>query len=200
MGSLIHKLDYLAETKVKIRDALRTQGVNATDADTFRSYADSILKINTMAAGVVNHLETQGSDAGIGDSVNYKKVQITSLEPGNASILATWTPIPTATKYRLFTYLNGRYSSAGDTTSTSYTLTGLTNGVEYGVYIKPYVNGSYQEVTAEERAELTLYATPQANLTNFALRNLEEENKKSEEEPKIEETRKSDEVTEKKEE
>lgn len=170
MGTLSHKLAYLEQTKIKIKNAIRLQGVNVTDADTFRSYADLILKINSMAAGVVDHLESQGSDAGIGDSVDYKKVQITSLEPGNASILATWTPISSATKYRLFTYLNGRYSSVGDTTSTSYTLTGLTNGTEYGVYVKPYVNGAYQEVTAEERLQLTLFATPQASLTNFALR------------------------------
>lgn len=49
MGSLIHKLDYLAETKVKIREALQARGSKVTTEDTFRSYAEYI---NKLQAGV----------------------------------------------------------------------------------------------------------------------------------------------------
>lgn len=91
----------------------------------------------------------------------------------------------------MFTYLNGEYTKIGDTTGTTYTITGLTNGTEYGVYVIAYVNKWIGAGTS-----YIVYATPEEYLTNFALRNLEEE----EEEPKIEEARKTDEVTEKKEE
>lgn len=188
MGSLIHKLDYLMDTKIKIREALQKRGSKVTDEDTFRSYADYIRKIEGAAAGVVDYLEAQGTADGIGGGIE-PKVQITSIEPGNASIRATWTAIPNATNYRVFTYLNGEYTKIGDTTGTTYTITGLTNGTEYGVYVIAYVNKWIGAGTS-----YIVYATPEEYLTNFALRNLEEE----EEEPKIEETRKTDEVTEKK--
>lgn len=47
MGSLIHKLDYLAETKVKIREALQKRGSKVTEEDTFRSYADYISNLQS---------------------------------------------------------------------------------------------------------------------------------------------------------
>ena len=47
MGSLIHKLDYLAETKVKIKEALKKRGSKVTDEDTFRSYADYISNLQS---------------------------------------------------------------------------------------------------------------------------------------------------------
>lgn len=49
MGSLIHKLDYLAETKVKIREALQKRGSKVTEEDTFRSYADYISNLQSGA-------------------------------------------------------------------------------------------------------------------------------------------------------
>lgn len=49
MGSLIHKLDYLAETKVKIREALQARGSKVTEEDTFRSYADYIANLQSGA-------------------------------------------------------------------------------------------------------------------------------------------------------
>lgn len=49
MGSLIHKLDYLAETKVKIREALQKRGSKVTEEDTFRSYADYIANLQSGA-------------------------------------------------------------------------------------------------------------------------------------------------------
>lgn len=184
MGTLLQKLEYLEQTKIKIREVLKFKGAKVTDEDTFRSYADYIRKIEGAAAGVVDYLEAQGTADGIGGGIE-PKVQITSIEPGNASIRATWTAIPNATKYRVFTYLNGEYTKIGDTTGTTYTITGLTNGTEYGVYVIAYANKWIAAGTS-----YIVYATPEEYLTNFALRNLEEEeeeNKKSEEDIKSDE-------------
>lgn len=72
MGSLIHKLDYLMDTKIKIREALQKRGSKVTDEDTFRSYADYIRKIEGAAAGVVDYLEAQGTADGIGGGIEPK--------------------------------------------------------------------------------------------------------------------------------
>lgn len=47
MGSLIHKLDYLMDTKIKIREALQKRGSKVTEEDTFRSYADYISNLQS---------------------------------------------------------------------------------------------------------------------------------------------------------
>lgn len=62
MGSLIHKLDYLAETKVKIREALQKRGSKVTEEDTFRSYAEYINKLQAGApSSRAGALLTQGA-------------------------------------------------------------------------------------------------------------------------------------------
>jgi len=43
--SLADKLNYLLETKNLIKDAIREKGVEISDTDTFRSYAEKILSI-----------------------------------------------------------------------------------------------------------------------------------------------------------
>ena len=49
MGTLVDKLSYLNETKNMIRNALVNNGVEVSDQDAFRSYAD---KISNMSAGI----------------------------------------------------------------------------------------------------------------------------------------------------
>lgn len=41
------KLNYLSDTKSAIRNALTEKGVEVSDSDTFRSYADKIAGIET---------------------------------------------------------------------------------------------------------------------------------------------------------
>lgn len=48
MSSLKVKLDYLNGTKHLIAEALKNNGVDITDTDTFRSYADKITELNTF--------------------------------------------------------------------------------------------------------------------------------------------------------
>ena len=91
--------------------------------------------------------------------VVYKPV--ITLTAGSKQIKATWTKISGVTKYRVFTYLNKKYTKIGDTTSTSYTVTGLTNGTKYGIYVIAYANGKWQESDTSH----IKYATPVASTT-----------------------------------
>ena len=47
MGKTVDKLNYLLGTKEAIRDAIENKGVEVSDSDTFRSYADKIEAIET---------------------------------------------------------------------------------------------------------------------------------------------------------
>lgn len=180
MGSLIHKLNYLAETKVKIRQALQRVGSKVTEQDTFRSYADYISKIDTSPAGAVSELHVNGRSAeGIGGGIDSKTV-IREAVPGNGSISVTWTPLAVATKYRVFTYLNNEYTRIADTTSTNYTITGLTNGITYGVYVISYVNDRW----VGSGAENIVYATPSENLRSFSYLDFDNDENKNEEKAK----------------
>ena len=49
MGTLLQKLEYLEQTKIKIREALQNRGSKVTDEDTFRSYADYIASLQAGA-------------------------------------------------------------------------------------------------------------------------------------------------------
>ncbi len=91
---------------------------------------------------------TAGSDA------DYKP-QIT-VKAGDGQITVSWTAVSGATKYRIFTYLDGTYTKQGETDGTTYTVTGLTNGTEYGIYVLAYVQGKW--VTSD--ADHIKYATP----------------------------------------
>lgn len=47
MGTLLQKLEYLEQTKVDIKNALKKRGSKVTDEDTFRSYADYIANLQS---------------------------------------------------------------------------------------------------------------------------------------------------------
>lgn len=49
MGTLLQKLEYLEQTKVDIKNALKKRGSKVTDEDTFRSYADYISNLQSGA-------------------------------------------------------------------------------------------------------------------------------------------------------
>lgn len=48
MGTINEKLNYLLQTKENIKQAIKGKGVEITDSDSFRSYAE---KIGTIQAG-----------------------------------------------------------------------------------------------------------------------------------------------------
>lgn len=47
MGTIAEQINYLAETKTAIKDALVAKGVSVADTDTFRSYAEKIGEIQS---------------------------------------------------------------------------------------------------------------------------------------------------------
>lgn len=51
MGSIADKLTYLQETKTAIKNAIVSKGVEVSDTDSFRSYADKISSISSGSAG-----------------------------------------------------------------------------------------------------------------------------------------------------
>ena len=68
---------------------------------------------------------------------------VPTLIEGNGQITAQWDSVNGATKYRVFTYINEKFTMVGDVVSTSKTITGLTNGTEYGVLVIANVNGTW---------------------------------------------------------
>ena len=48
MGTINEKLNYLLQTKENIKQAIKGKGIEITDSDSFRSYAE---KIGTIKAG-----------------------------------------------------------------------------------------------------------------------------------------------------
>lgn len=51
MGTIAEQINYLAETKTAIKEAIVAKGVSVADYDTFRSYAEKIASIETGGGG-----------------------------------------------------------------------------------------------------------------------------------------------------
>ena len=79
-----------------------------------------------------------------------------TLTAGAGKITATWGAVSGASNYRVFTCLNGNYTTVGYTTTTSFTITGLKSGTSYGVLVLSYVNGAWSKWSVSD----IRYATP----------------------------------------
>ncbi len=77
---------------------------------------------------------------------------------GTEQVKLSWTAVVGAAKYRVFSYLSGRYTELTITTGTTYTATGLTADTEYGFLVRAYVNNSWTAFSTDDIA----YATPLA--------------------------------------
>ncbi len=84
------------------------------------------------------------------------KPSITSATAGNGSVALKWSAVSSATKYAVYTYINGTYTCVATTTGTSYTVTGLTNGIKYGFLVRAYVNNAWSSFASTD----IVYATP----------------------------------------
>lgn len=162
MGTLLQKLEYLEQTKVDIREALQARGSKVTTEDTFRSYVEYINKLQTgTPSGTAGTLNVNGA-TGFGnrniETSDLRMPNITYIAAGNQRISVEWDAITEATNYRVFTFLSNTYTKIGDTTSTSYSVTGLENGVEYGIYVIAYINHKW---LSSDRAHIR-YAIPTA--------------------------------------
>ncbi|MGN1340318.1 MAG: hypothetical protein ACI4WS_08495, partial [Oscillospiraceae bacterium] len=81
---------------------------------------------------------------------------IVTATPGNTKVTLSWTVPAGATKYGVYTYLDGKYYAKGTTTATTYTVTGLTNGTKTGFLVRAYVDGAWSSFTSGD----VVYATP----------------------------------------
>ncbi|MGN1340724.1 MAG: choice-of-anchor J domain-containing protein, partial [Oscillospiraceae bacterium] len=79
--------------------------------------------------------------------------------PGDGQVTLSWTVPTGATKYTVFTYIDGKYYTKGTTTATTYTVTGLTNGTKIGFLVRAYVDGAWSSFTSAD----VVYATPVAS-------------------------------------
>ncbi len=83
---------------------------------------------------------------------------VVSAAPLNNSVQLTWETLDGATKYAVYSYLDGKYSAVGVTTETSYTVNNLTNGTEYGFLVRACINGVWTSFTISDN----VYCTPAA--------------------------------------
>lgn len=173
MGSLIHKLDYLAETKVKIREALKFKGEKVTEEDTFRSYAEFIRKIQGMPCGVAGDLEAMGSVGVAGRALKGEAQWVIPLDaiPDYESIEFIWKPISEAVSYAVSWYTLNPITLVSrvqdiDASVNSYKVEGLTSGTEYAVvaFYKDETMSNYKYMTTgatdDERVAHGLTAIP----------------------------------------
>ena len=88
-----------------------------------------------------------------------KKPEIKKLEAGNGQVTVTWTAVANAETYRVFTYVDGKYAIAGNTSETTMTVKNLTNGTKYGFLVLSSSDGkTYSKFTTSD----IKYATPAA--------------------------------------
>ena len=83
--------------------------------------------------------------------------QITKAASGSGKISLEWTAADGADMYKVYRVVNGIYLEETTTTATSYTVTGLTNGTEYGFMVASRVNGEWSYISEND----VVYATPQ---------------------------------------
>ena len=86
------------------------------------------------------------------------KPKITKASPDNGQVTLTWTSVNGATRYAVYSVINGQWTNRGSTTATSMRVKNLVNGTKYGFAVKAYVNGAWSAVTSSD----IVYATPTA--------------------------------------
>lgn len=81
---------------------------------------------------------------------------VVTAAAGDCEVVLTWTAPEGATKYAVYSYLNGKYYAQGTTTATTATVKNLTNGTKYGFLVRAYVNGTWTSFTSAD----VVYAAP----------------------------------------
>ncbi|MCM1524573.1 MAG: hypothetical protein NC120_08970, partial [Ruminococcus sp.] len=118
------------------------------------------VKTGFLVRACVNNVWSDYSTADIvyatpvGASKPAKPV-ITKVTPGDRQATVTWSAVSGAS-YRVYTYINGAYKAIANTSSTSYTVKGLTNGVKTGFLVRACVNNVWSDYSTAD----IVYATP----------------------------------------
>ena len=86
---------------------------------------------------------------------------IIGCKPGDGKVKLEWQAVPKAEMYRVYYYLNGKYTRAftTDGSRTIATVSGLTNGTNYAFIVSAKANGTWTDYT--NSSEFVL-ATPNA--------------------------------------
>ncbi len=81
-----------------------------------------------------------------------------TAHPGNRQITLRWGAVSGATSYRVYRYdpSTKAYSFLGNTTSVSYTVSGLSNGAKYGFLVRAFSGNCGSSYTASD----VVYAIP----------------------------------------
>lgn len=89
-------------------------------------------------------------------NINATKPIIIYAVGGNDTIDVEWTAVEGASKYRVFTKLPGKtLVTRGDTTNTTFTITGLESNTTYMVLVRANVNGVWTTYVADDYVKVT---------------------------------------------
>lgn len=75
---------------------------------------------------------------------------VVSAFSGNGAIKLSWNKVAGATGYRVYQYVNGNYVTVANTSGTSYTRTGLTNGATYKFLVRAYNSTTWSNYTTAD--------------------------------------------------
>ncbi len=83
---------------------------------------------------------------------------VVTAAPAAGQVKLTWNAVNGATRYNVYSYLNGKYTLLATTTATSFTAGNLAGGTNYGFLVRAYVNGTWSAFTTADN----VYAVPAA--------------------------------------
>ncbi|MGN0686891.1 MAG: hypothetical protein ACI4KA_02150, partial [Oscillospiraceae bacterium] len=72
---------------------------------------------------------------------------VITLTAGDSKVDIRWNAVDGASKYIVYSILNGQYTNRGTTTGTSFTVSGLTNDTKYGFLVLAYIDGAWNKFT-----------------------------------------------------
>ena len=83
------------------------------------------------------------SDAVFATPIGGTDVQNVKTAAGNGQVALSWDEVKGATNYIIYSYADGKYTKQGYSKTTNFTVTGLTNGKEYGFIVRSYKDGKW---------------------------------------------------------
>lgn len=128
--------------------ALKTAIEEAKAAETAEEITAKTETVKTATAALNKAVEDEKA------AENAKPV--VTAAAGDCEVVLTWTAPEGATRYAVYSYLNGKYYAQGTTTATTATVKNLTNGTKYGFLVRAYVNGTWTSFTSAD----VVYAAP----------------------------------------
>ena len=117
---------------------------------TLKGFTDSTITYKYDCGNGKSVLFTLTADVIYSDPMMY-------VTPGDCEVTLTWTEVKGADKYKVYYVLNGKSTAVGNVSGLSKTVTGLTNGTEYGFYVRAFIDGVVQPAP-----KVYVLATPRA--------------------------------------